>query len=174
MGGQIRILCITHFIVNKNALIAKIIEQLTAELELFAKAARASHAEATHEQSKAESKYDTFKLESSFLSRGLAKRVAELTDALAALQGVPLMVIGPTSPVQVGALVRLKAVDGTTLVLFLGAGAGGESISVDGAEINVVSAAAPLGQAVLDKRVGDTFEIKIGNATQSFTVLSVE
>ena len=82
MGGQIRILCIRHFIVNKNALIAKIIEQLTAELELFAKAARASHAEATHEQSKAESKYDTRGLEASYLARGQSRQLAETEQAI--------------------------------------------------------------------------------------------
>lgn len=161
-------------LMNKTDIHRRLVNQAIEEFAAITDSARKTFKTATSEEHRAESKYDTFKLESSFLSRGLAKRVAELTDALAALQGVPLMVIGPTSPVQVGALVRLKAVDGTTLVLFLGAGAGGESISVDGAEINVVSAAAPLGQAVLDKRVGDTFEIKIGNATQSFTVLSVE
>ena len=82
MGWQIRILCVRHFIVDKKALIGKIIEQLTAELELFAKAARASHAEATHEQSKAESKYDTRGLEASYLARGQSRQLAETEQAI--------------------------------------------------------------------------------------------
>ena len=56
-------------------------------------------------------KYDTFKLESSFLSRGLAKRVAELTNALESLQEIPLPDLDRTSPAQAGALVRLKCDD---------------------------------------------------------------
>lgn len=46
-------------VVNKQRLVKKIIARLTGELELYAKAAHAAHAEATHEQSKAENKNDT-------------------------------------------------------------------------------------------------------------------
>ena len=44
---------------NKRALIRKIVAQLTSDLETYVRAARAAHAEATHEQSKAENKYET-------------------------------------------------------------------------------------------------------------------
>ena len=64
--------------VNKQSLVKKIIARLTGELELYAKAAHAAHAEATHEQSKAENKYDTRGLEASYLARGQSKQAAEL------------------------------------------------------------------------------------------------
>jgi len=44
---------------NKHALIKKIIARLTDELAVYFRAANASRAEATHEQNKAEDKYDT-------------------------------------------------------------------------------------------------------------------
>jgi hypothetical protein len=50
---------------NKKVLIQKIIAKLTSELAVYFRAAQASRAEATHEQSKAESKYDTRGLEAS-------------------------------------------------------------------------------------------------------------
>ncbi len=43
---------------NKASLITGIIARLSENLALLEKAARASHAEATHESSKAENKYD--------------------------------------------------------------------------------------------------------------------
>ena len=46
---------------NKRALIRKIIARLTDELAIYCRAANASRAEATHEQSRTESKYDTRK-----------------------------------------------------------------------------------------------------------------
>ncbi len=159
---------------NKKNIHRRLVDQAQKELASITVSAKSSFAAATSDQHLAEGKYDTFKLESSFLSRGLAKRVAELTHALESLQGIPLPELDRTSPVQVGALVRLKCDDGKPLILFLGTAAGGETIIVGGKEISVVSAGSPLGQAVLDKRVGETFEIKTGKATHAFTVLSVE
>lgn len=63
---------------NKQALIQKVVEKLTADLALYFKAATIARAEATHEQSKAENKYDTRGLEASYLARGQSKQAAEI------------------------------------------------------------------------------------------------
>ncbi len=159
---------------NKLDIHRRLVDQARTELESITVSAKNAFATATSEQHRAEGKYDTFKLESSFLSRGLAKRVAELTNALEALLDIPLPDLDRTSPVQAGALVRLKCDDGKPLALFLGTGPGGEALMVDGEEISVVSSGSPLGLVVLGKRMGDTFEITTGKATHAFTVLSVE
>jgi hypothetical protein len=46
-------------VMNKRALIKKIVARLTEELQVYFRAANASRTEATHEQNKAEGKYDT-------------------------------------------------------------------------------------------------------------------
>ena len=79
-----------------------------------------------------------------------------------------------TSPIQLGALVRLVSSDGEKRTLFFGPAAGGEQISADGEEIVIVTAVSPLGRALLGKMAGDTFDIKIGNSTQTLRVVSVE
>ena len=55
---------------NKRAIIKKIVAKLTSELEVYFRAAQFARAEATHEQNKAENKYDTRGLEASYLARG--------------------------------------------------------------------------------------------------------
>ena len=50
---------------DKRLVIEAIIARLGDDLDVLCKAARASHAEATHESSKAENKYDTRGLEAS-------------------------------------------------------------------------------------------------------------
>ena len=45
---------------------------------------------------------------------------------------------------------------------------------VDGEELVIVTSGAPLGQAILGKKAGDSFTLKIGPAIQTFVVLSVE
>ena len=59
---------------EKSRLIKQIVASLSQSLGVLEKAARASHAEATHESSKAESKYDTRGLEAAYLAGGQAGR----------------------------------------------------------------------------------------------------
>jgi transcription elongation GreA/GreB family factor len=148
------------------------VQQLATELEAITAAARSSFSTATSEAHHAEGKYDTFSLETSYLARGQAKRVAELGEALERLR--LLNELGPEAPVQLGALVRLEAGDGGKRILFFGSAGGGEKISVDGDEIVIVTSQSPLGRAVLGRTVGECFEISIAGKRQTFTVTSLE
>jgi hypothetical protein len=66
--------------VNKQFLIQKVLAALAAELSGYERSARAAHAEATDEQSKAENKYDTRGLEASYLARGQSRQAAEVAE----------------------------------------------------------------------------------------------
>jgi transcription elongation GreA/GreB family factor len=158
---------------TKKDIHQRFIDQLSSELESITAAARKTYATATSAEHRADNKYDTFKLEASFLSRGLAKRVADLTQALESLRMLPLKKLRDTSPIRLGALVRLKGGDGATRHLLFGTAAGGETIMVEGEEVTIVTSGSPLGQAVLGKVAGDTIYVKIGTGTQSLTVVSV-
>jgi transcription elongation GreA/GreB family factor len=159
---------------NKETIHQRFVDQLSEELASITAAARKSIATATDDAHHAESKYDTFSLESSYLARGQARRVEELTSALERLQLLPLKPLGKSDPIQLSALVCIEATDGEKRFLFFGPAGGGEEINVDGEEIIIVTSNAPLGQAVLGKKVGDTFDIKMGIDAQTFTVKSVE
>jgi len=150
------------------------VNQIVSELESLNAAAKNSVSMATNEAHRAESKYDTFSLESSYLARGQAVRIEELTYALQRLQSLPLKTFSGSTPIQLSALIRLTADDGSKRTLFFCPAAGGEQIVVDGEAICIVTAQSPLGRAVLGKAVGDTFDFKIGKVTQTLTVASVE
>src|SRR5580700_7913098 len=66
----------------KSQIIEQIVASLGESLDVLEKAARASHAEATHESSKAESKYDTRGLEAAYLAGGQARQAKELMDSI--------------------------------------------------------------------------------------------
>ena len=53
-------------------------------MEIYTRAAKASHAEATAEENRAENKYDTRGLEASYLATGQANKVLELEAAIEA------------------------------------------------------------------------------------------
>ena len=94
---------------NKRDLVDKVVQQLTAEFQNLFKAARAAHAEATHEQSKAENKYDTRGLEASYLARGQSRQAAELEQAIAKLRALQVREFADEEPTDVGALIELHA-----------------------------------------------------------------
>src|SRR5436305_1120723 len=75
---------------NKTHLLKSIIARLTKSLEVLDKAARTSHAEATHESSKAENKYDTRGLEAAYLAGGQAKQAREILDSIQAYESLVL------------------------------------------------------------------------------------
>src|SRR5882724_12967040 len=93
---------------NKHALIQKIVAKLASELEVYFRAAQASRAEATHEQSKAESKYDTRGLEASYLAHGQSKQAAELQAAIAEFEKLDTRKFAAGEPIDLGALVELE------------------------------------------------------------------
>ncbi len=161
-------------VMTKKNIHQKFIEKLTSELTAITAAAKESFATATSEEHQAKNRHDTFKLESSFLARGQAKRVEDLTNALENLHMLPLRKLPSKSPVQLGALVRLIAGDNTTRTLFFCSTAGGESITAGSEEITIVTPQSPIGQAILGKITGDKIDVKIGFTTNTYTVKSVE
>lgn len=147
-------------------------EQLAAEMEGYARSARAAHAEATDEQSKAENKYDTRGLEASYLARGQSRQVAETAEALEQFAALPLREFGPEDPIELGALVELETKTGKTCY-FLGPRAGGMEIMQGRREILVITPQSPLGQQLVGKKQGDRWETPLARKRETFLVASV-
>ncbi len=157
---------------NKHALVKKIVAQLTAELELYFKAARAAHAEATHEQSKAENKYDTRGLEAAYLARGQSRQAAETGQALKDFESLTPRDFAPGEPIDLGALVELET-KGERLWYFIGPRAGGTEITHNKTEVLVITLQSPLGQQLAGKKQGDRLQLELGGVKNSFRVVSV-
>ena len=158
---------------NKRALIKKIIARLTDELEIYFRAAQFSRAEATHESSKAESKYDTRGLEASYLARGQSRQAAEIEAAIAEFEKMPAKKFGADEPIGLGALMELET-DGENLFYFIGPRAGGTEILHDKKEILVITPQSPLGEQLLGKKSGDCPQLTLGGARKPAKIISVE
>ena len=154
---------------NKPALIKKIIAQLTGELESFEKAARAAHAEATHESSKAENKYDTRGLEASYLAQGQSKQAAEVARAIEEFQALP---VRACVLVEVGALVELKSKNESAFY-FVGLRAGGTDVMHEKQEVIVITPQSPLGQQLAGRKEGEKVKLQIAGVSSEFRIASV-
>ena len=157
---------------NKRALIQKIVQQLTSELAVYFRAAQASRAEATHEQSKPENKYDTRGLEASYLARGQSKQAAELEAAIADFEKPEVRKFGAADGIGVGALVELET-GGERSFYFIGPRAGGTEVVQDKMEILVITPQSPLGAQLLGKKAGERPRLLLAGRNQPAWIVSV-
>ncbi len=157
---------------DKERLIKKIIGQLVEELEAYFRAAHVAHAESTHEQSKAENKYDTRALEASYLAHGQARQAAELEAAIAAFENMEARSFGVNDPIGIGALVELEDA-GQRTFYFIAANAGGMELQHEKKEVLVITPKSPLGQQLQGKKEGDLVQLSLGRASTKYRVAAV-
>jgi len=100
-------------LIDKHELLRALCAQVRADLETVAAAQRTTQSGATHEESRPENDKDTRALESSYLARGQAKRVLELTGEIQSLRLLEQRAFEPTMPIALSALVELTTDDVT-------------------------------------------------------------
>ena len=157
---------------KKRKLIETITERLKADLALYYRAAVAARAEATHEQSKAENKYDTRGLEASYLARGQSKQVAEIEAAIEKFQKMETREFGNGEPIDVGAVVEL-AVGKEKNVYFIGPRAGGTEVIFEKKEVLVITPESPLGAQLMGKKKGEKHRLEIAGQKQEILLTEV-
>ena len=158
---------------NKRIVVRKIVAQLAEELQVYFRAAEFSRAEATHESSKAENKYDTRGLEASYLARGQSKQAAELRSAIGEFEKLLFKKFGAEEPIGLGALVELEN-GGERSHYFIGPRAGGTEVVHDKKEILVITPQSPLGGQLMGRKPGERPQLTLGGTRQAATIVSVE
>ena len=148
---------------NKRCVMETIADRLAGDLALLHKAAREAHAEATHESSKAENKYDTRGLEASYLADGQVRQAIETEEAIAQIQMLSMADLPPGTAVTLGALVELES-RGRTMFYFMAPRGGGVEVEVDGEEVVVLTPQSPLGRLLVGKKEDDCFKSPSGNS----------
>jgi hypothetical protein len=157
---------------NKAQLIRQIVISLRESLAVLEKAARASHAEATHESSKAESKYDTRGLEAAYLAGGQARQAKEIPDSIKLYEALPIKNFAGDEPLDLTALVELDA-GGARSLYFIGPKNGGLEIEHQRKEITVITPQSPLGQNLVGKQAGQRWTAKLGGSVVKYHIVSV-
>lgn len=162
--------------VDKNRLLKEIIALLDEELELYAKSARAAHEEATHEQSKAENKYDTRGLEASYLARGQSIQAEETREAREYFARMEPREFAPGEGIDLGALVELTMQPGNeTALYFIGPKAGGTEVrSEEGRTILVITPHSPLGRLLQGRKAGDRVTLEGRRDKIIYTIRAIQ
>ena len=146
---------------DKSAIVSRIIEHLSTELGTVVEASRDAREAATHEDARAEDKYDTRATESSYLADGQARHAAELREAVQLYRTLPLRAFGEGEPIALAALVEVEQRNFRDLY-FIGPRNGGITVEHEGAEIMVITSQSPLGRELLGRITGDRIRLEGG------------
>lgn len=157
---------------KKEKLLQTVVERLKEDLDLYRKAALASRADATDEQSEAEHKYDTLGLESSFLAQGQSRQALELQEAIAQFEQLPAREFSPDEPIKPGAVVELQSGPEKD-VYFLGPRAGGTEVMFEQKEVLVITPESPLGSQLVGKKQGEKYRFELAGRKKDYTVAAV-
>ena len=154
-------------------MLAALRERLERDLTVATEAQRQTQSGATHEEAKPENDKDTRALESSYLARGQAQRVLELTQALASASAFVLREFGPETPIGASALVALD--DGSaTAYYFLSPVGGGMTFEVGGVMVRVLTPASPLGRALIGQTEGADIEMQTPRGLRQYSIATVD
>src|SRR6267142_2610360 len=149
-----------------------IIEALHDSLAVLEKAARAAHAEATHESSKAENKYDTRGLEAAYLAGGQARQAREILESIKVYGSLQVKEFPATEPIDLSAVVELET-EGAIGIYFIGPRSGGLEVHYKGAEITVLTPQSPLGQQLIGKKAGQRWTTNFNGSRIDYRIVSV-
>ena len=158
---------------NKTAVHLLMLEKLEIDLDVLQRAAQTAYEAATHAENIAENKYDTLGLEASYLATGQARRMNEISQALHALQQLPVRDYDAQRGIQLGDLVLLADADDEQRWLFLAPDAAGLKVELDNQSIMLITPHSPMGQSLLGQVQDSEVNLQVGNRQQHFAVLEI-
>lgn len=138
---------------KKSELVADLIQQLRAKYERTLAAVQNAAEGATGDDTKAESKYDTRGLESSYLAAGQIEQAEQCAKDLAAVENFEFPNLKSTDVIDMGALVE-GVLNHQTVYYLLAPAGGGVVIELDGKTVTVIGSASPLTGHLVDRKVG--------------------
>ena len=155
---------------DKQQLKQAIIDHFINEHKTADDAAKTNYEAATHEENRAENKYDTRGLEASYMAASQGKRALELQQTVNIYKALELQTFDEDDEIAMTALITLENESGT-MIYFLGPRGGGTRLRVENEIVTIITAAAPLGRKLLGSMVGDEI-IGAGNKTWEIAEVS--
>ncbi len=157
--------------IDKTLILQEISAELGRQLQQLAAAVQSATDGATDEHAKPENKYDTRALELSYLAAGQTERIEALRKVIAHVHFYRppegLRAAGP------GALLQVAG-DRLAPWLFIAPFAASMALEIEGQQVQVLSAQAPLARALLGKQSGDVVRFGVGAAARDIEILGVD
>lgn len=146
---------------DKSQLLTLLLEQMQQELNAAQIAAREAHEGAIHEQSKAETQYDTIGLEHAYLAEGQSRRIAELHGEIISLRNLPPAVHGD-GHIRFNSLIVLEDDNAPPMQLWLLPAGGAQSVQSPAGLVQVITPKSPIAGLLRGKQVGEAVRLANG------------
>ena len=158
---------------DKTKLIQILKEQIKKDLLAAVTAAQNTYDIATHEENKAENKYDTRGLEASYLAGAQAQRAQDIKMALASFENVEIRNFSNSNRVALTALVQVEQQEKIIFLLLMPKG-GGMTVIFEGVSVQVITPESPLGKNLIGKEVGEMVRISSGEKHRDYEILNLQ
>lgn len=139
---------------------------------MLVQSAKAAHSAATHEESKAEDRHDTFAIEASYLAAGQAVRVAELEKTIQEFEAYLSHRVVHFS-VSLGAFISYE-LDQAVHYAFVSTLGGGSKIQIEALTIQTLSLQSPLGETLEGAKLNEEINFEIRGLEKTYKINSIE
>jgi len=156
----------------KRSVLLAFLAHFEREIAALVGSAKSAHEAATHEESRAEDRHDTFAIEASYLAQGQAIRVQTLRKSMVELTGLLDHLNGNLNSVDVGALITLES-NGKRTHSFIAEFGGGVQVTLDQKTISLMSPSSPMGEGLIGLTLGDTFTLESKNGDRDFKIVEI-
>ena len=157
---------------SKELIIQGFIDKFVNELSMLVQSAKAAHLAATHEESKAEDRHDTFAIEASYLAAGQAVRVAELEKTILEFETY-LTHKTKHHSVHLGCLISYE-LDQAVHYAFVSTLGGGSKIQIGAIIIQTLSIQSPLGETLEGAKLNEEIEFEVRGLEKNYKIISIE
>lgn len=158
---------------GKGSLLDAIRSRLKQEFETLSLAAQAAHEAATHAESKPDDKHDTRSTEASYLAGAQAIRAAEIQSMIEFYSRLEPRDYGSDEAIGPGALVSVAPEGGKPALYFLAALGGGIVVQWDGKTVQIITPKSPVGEELMGRKRGETFEVELRGQSREMEIVSV-
>jgi transcription elongation GreA/GreB family factor len=156
--------------IDKDRVLAEVLRLVEVDLDAITAGQLASQAGATHAENKAEGDKDMRATESSYVARGLAKRVLELRTAVSKLSNLKNRVFDDESTVAMSALVEVEDEDEQRFYYYIAPSGGGIVVEIAEYKVSVVTPTSPLARAMIGRLVDDAVELQTPQGPKTLTI----
>ncbi|MCO4785938.1 hypothetical protein [Marinomonas atlantica] len=140
-----------------DLLFERLLNYIAGRVAIAADAVSQAKEAATSIESVAETKWDTFGLENSYLAHGQAMRLAECEEDLAYFRKFSF---SDSELVETGSILLLSRRDGWRRIIIIADRCGGGEFELEDVKVLIVTPKTPLGMSLLSKEEGDDIPMK--------------
>lgn len=157
---------------NKKEILSLFVAEIESKIEVIINAAEQARDTATHSESVAKSKYETFGLEASYLAHGQSLRAEQLMGQLQELKQTQLIQFQADDAISIGALVELVNQDQMARWVFL-TNKANTQVSYNSKIISAISIDSPLAQALLGQRLDEEVVLNIAGDEVIYEITAI-